>query len=89
MHRKAYEFTQTLFGLSRLDRLRDGVRILSVGAGHKAILYWLANRVGCVVATDMYDTEWKNARAGEGDENVDPRSSPPFPTDRTTWSFRR
>ncbi len=81
MHRKAYEFTQTLFGLSRLDRLRDGVRILSVGAGHEAILYWLANRVGCVVATDMYDTEWKNARAGEGDENVArrPEEFAPFP----------
>ena len=81
MHRKAYEFTQTLFGLSRLDRLREDARILSVGAGHEAILYWLANRVGCVVATDMYDTAWKNARAGEGDENVArrPKEFAPFP----------
>lgn len=81
MHRKAYEFTQTLFGLSRMDRLREDVRIVSVGAGHEAILYWLANRVGCVVATDMYDTEWKQARAGEGDEDVArrPEKFAPFP----------
>lgn len=70
MHRKAYEFTQTLFGLDRLGWLREDARVLSVGAGHEAILYWLANRVGLVVATDMYDTEWKQARSGEGDEDV-------------------
>ena len=81
MHRKAYEFTQTLFGLSRLGRLREDARILSVGAGHEAILYWLANRVGFVVATDMYDAEWKQARAGEGDEDVArrPEEFAPFP----------
>ena len=32
--------------------------MLAVGAGHEAVLYWLANRVGRVLATDIY---------GEGD----------------------
>jgi len=81
MHRKAYEITQTLFGLERLGRLRQTARVLSVGAGHEAILYWLANRVGLVVATDMYETDWKEARAGEGDEDVvrRPEAFAPFP----------
>jgi len=62
MHRKAYEFAQLLFGLTRLDLLREDVSVLSVGAGHEPVLYWLANRVGRVIATDMYGGVWQ-ARA--------------------------
>ena len=81
MHRKGYEFAQLLFGLDRLGRLAPNARVLSVGAGHEAPLYWLANRVGLVVATDMYDTSWRDAWAGEGDERVLERPSDyaPFP----------
>lgn len=91
MHRKAYELTQTLFGLTRLSRLREDTRVLSVGAGHEAILYWLANRVGYVVATDMYETEWKQARAGEGDEDVvrRPEDFAPFPYRRQRLVFSK
>jgi SAM-dependent methyltransferase len=81
MHRKGYEFAQLLFGLTRLGRLRPDATVVSVGAGHEAPLYWLANRVGLVVATDMYDTNWKDAWAGEGDERVlrRPQDYSPFP----------
>ena len=81
MHRKGYEFAQLLFGLGRLGRLAPGARVLSVGAGHEAPLYWLANRVGLVVATDMYEPSWRDAWAGEGDERVLARPSDyaPFP----------
>ena len=91
MHRKAYELTQTLFGLERLGRLGPKERILSVGAGHEAILYWLANRVGAVVATDMYETTWKEARAGEGDESVvrSPEAFAPFPYRRDRLVFSK
>src|SRR5262245_8098608 len=81
MHRKGYEFTQLLFGLTRLGFIRDDVRVLSVGAGHEAVLYWLANRVGYVIATDMYGGVWQSHGAREGDEGVlsDPRQFAPFP----------
>lgn len=81
MHRKGYEFAQLLFGLTRLGRLREDATVVSVGAGHEAPLYWLANRVGLVVATDMYDTGWKESWAGEGDERVlrRPQDYSPFP----------
>jgi len=87
MHRKGYEFAQLLFGLGRLGRLAPGARVLSVGAGHEAPLYWLANRVGLVVATDMYEPSWRDAWAGEGDERVLARPSDyaPFPYPRTRW----
>jgi SAM-dependent methyltransferase len=81
MHRKGYEFAQLLFGLTRLGRLTPGTRVLSVGAGHEAPLYWLANRVGLVAATDMYDSSWRDAWAGEGDARVlaRPADYAPFP----------
>jgi SAM-dependent methyltransferase len=81
MHRKTYEFTQLLYGLHRLDRLREDVSVLSVGAGHECVLYWLANRVGSVVATDMYSGRWQKEGALEGDAGVvqRPRDFAPFP----------
>lgn len=89
MHRKGYEFTQTAFGLARLGWLRDDVRVLSVGAGHECVLFWLANHVGHVVATDLYDVEWRQARAGEGDERVmrRPEDFAPFPYRQDRLSF--
>lgn len=85
MHRKGYEFTQLLYGLSRLGRLHDGTRVLSVGAGHEAILYWLANHVGSVVATDVYEEGvWKSCGGREGDERVLKR-----PQDYAPFSYRQ
>jgi SAM-dependent methyltransferase len=81
MHRKGYEFTQLLFGLTRLNCIRDDVHVLSVGAGHEAVLYWLANRVGRVIATDMYGAVWQETGAREGDDSVlvDAARFAPFP----------
>jgi SAM-dependent methyltransferase len=91
MHRKGYEFAQLLFGLTRLGRLTADARVLSVGAGHEAPLYWLANRVRLVVATDMYDTSWRDAWAGEGDARVlaKPADYAPFPYREDALVFLR
>ena len=81
MHRKSYEFTQLAYGLKKLGLLHDGVRIVSIGAGHEAVLYWLANRVGRVIATDMYQGIWQDVQSREGDAGVlhNPRDYAPFP----------
>jgi SAM-dependent methyltransferase len=81
MHRKGYEFTQLAFGLKRLGLLHDGVSVISVGAGHEAVLYWLANHVGRVIATDMYQGVWQDVQSREGDVGVvhAPRDYAPFP----------
>jgi SAM-dependent methyltransferase len=84
MHRKGYEFAQLLFALTRLGALAPDARVLSVGAGHEPPLYWLANRVGLVVATDMYDTGWKAAWGAEGDDRVLKR-----PEDYAPFGYRR
>jgi SAM-dependent methyltransferase len=91
MHRKIYEFTQLLFGLDRLGYLRDDVSIVSVGAGHEDILYWLANRVGRVVATDTYDGVWQTDQAREGDSRVltNPEAYAPFEYRKERLAFMR
>lgn len=54
LHRKFWEYaTLTLF-LEDVGVLNDRAEILSVGAGHEEVLFWLANRVGRMVATDIY-----------------------------------
>jgi SAM-dependent methyltransferase len=70
MHRKAYEFTQTAWGLDRLGALREDASAISVGAGHESLAYWLANRVRHVVATDLYPGEWEASAGSEGDARV-------------------
>jgi SAM-dependent methyltransferase len=91
MHRKAYEYAQTIFGLRRLAALDESTRVLSVGAGHEVILYWLANHVGQVIATDLYDGEWQSAFAREGDPDVlrDPAAYAPFPYRQDRLTFLR
>ena len=91
MHRKSYEFTQLVFGLRRLGFLDDATRIVSVGAGHEAVLYWLANHVGQVVATDMYEGIWQTVGSLEGDAQVvqQPEEYAPFPYRRDRLTFRK
>ena len=40
-----------------LGALREDARVLGVGAGHEATIYWLTRQVGQVVATDLYEAE--------------------------------
>ena len=84
MHRKSYELTQLLFGLVRLGRCREDASIVSIGAGHEPVLYWLANRVGSVVATDLYEGRWQSDGAREGDDGVLAR-----PDDYAPFTYRR
>lgn len=89
MHRKAYEFTQLVFGCRRLGVLTDAARIVSVGAGHELVLYWLANHVGAIVATDLYGGTWNDARGHESDPVVmaDPDLYAPFEYRRDRLRF--
>jgi len=91
MHRKPYEFAQLVYGCRRLGGLGPGSRVLSVGAGHELVLYWLANHVAHVVATDMYEGVWQSAQGREGSPDVlnDPDEYAPFPYRRDRLTFLR
>ena len=84
MHRKPYEFTQLIFGSRRLGALRENSQVLSVGAGHELVLYWLANHAHRVVATDMYGGVWQDVQGREGDPGVMRR-----PEDYAPLPYRR
>jgi SAM-dependent methyltransferase len=84
MHRKAYEFTQTAWGLGRLGALTNTATALSVGAGHESLAYWLANHVRLVVATDLYPGDWEASAGTEGDARV-----LTHPEDFAPFSYRR
>jgi SAM-dependent methyltransferase len=91
MHRKGYELTQLLFGLHRLGRIRQDCSVVSIGAGHECVLYWLANHVGWVAATDTYGASWESARGAEGDQRVlsNPEAYAPFAYRREALRFFR
>ena len=91
MHRKGYELTQLLFGLRHLGKLDPERSVISVGAGHECVLYWLANHVGRVAATDTYGGDWTTARGSEGDQQVlaHPEAYAPFAYRREALTFFR
>jgi SAM-dependent methyltransferase len=84
LHRKNWEYAMLALFLEDVGLLTDDSRLLSVGAGHEEILFWLANKAGRVVATDVYgegDFSYREAEAGMLD---DPAAFAPYPyrTDR-------
>src|SRR5262249_44373986 len=61
-YRKYWEVAMTARAFREHGLLRDDARVLGVGAGHEATLYWLTKRTGQVVATDLYaaDDPWSS-----------------------------
>jgi SAM-dependent methyltransferase len=72
-YRKYWEVAMTLRAFRALGVLRDDARVLGVGAGREATIYWLTRHVGEVVATDLYRTEdnWS-----ESDSSADMLNDP-------------
>jgi SAM-dependent methyltransferase len=64
-HRKAWEWTQCVYGFERLGALGPDKLALGVGAGHERVLYYLANRTRATVATDLYGGDFAGGEAQE------------------------
>jgi SAM-dependent methyltransferase len=79
LHRKNWEYAMLTLFLEDTGLLLEDTRILSVGAGHEAVLFWLANRVAKVVAIDIYGEG--TFSAGEADRTMlsDPAGFSPYP----------
>jgi SAM-dependent methyltransferase len=79
VERKVWEFAMLALFLEQTGRLREETEALAVGAGDERIVFWLANRLGRVVATDIYgegDFAGREARSSMLD---DPAAHAPFP----------
>jgi SAM-dependent methyltransferase len=81
LHRKAFEWTQCVYGLERLGALGSDTVALGVGAGHECVLYYLANRTRLTVATDLYSGGFTDSIATEADPAFldNPEKFAPFP----------
>jgi SAM-dependent methyltransferase len=65
--------------LREVGRLTEDTEALAVGAGDERIVFWLANHVGRVVATDIYGTGSFAEREAGASMLSDPRAHAPFP----------
>jgi SAM-dependent methyltransferase len=79
LERKLWEYAMLALFLEDVDALRDDARVLAVGAGHEMVLFWLANRVGQVVATDIYGTGAFSAGEAEASMLENPSAFAPYP----------
>jgi SAM-dependent methyltransferase len=79
IERKAWEPAMLALFLREVGRLHDGTEALAVGAGDERIVFWLANRLGRVVATDIYGSGSFAEREALASMLTDPQAHAPFP----------
>jgi SAM-dependent methyltransferase len=79
IERKVWEFAMLAMFLDEVGRLKDETHALSVGAGDERIAFWLANRIGRVVATDVYGEGAFSGNEADPSMLEDPRAHAPFP----------
>jgi ubiquinone/menaquinone biosynthesis C-methylase UbiE len=79
IERKVWEFAMLAMFLEEIGRLSEDTEALSVGAGDERIVFWLANRIGKVVATDVYGEGAFSGNEANPSMLEDPRAHAPFP----------
>jgi len=79
VHRKYWEYALLALFLEDAGQLSEQTRILSVGAGHETVLFWLANRVAKVVAADIYGEGIFSELEADRSMLTDPASFSPYP----------
>jgi SAM-dependent methyltransferase len=79
LHRKFWEHAMLGLYLEEVGALRADASALAVAAGHEAPLFWMANRVARIVATDIYGEGGFADREGEASMVTNPQAYAPFP----------
>jgi len=79
MHRKLWEFAMLGIYLEDAGALRADAEALAIAAGSEAPLYWLANRIRRVVATDIYGEGSFAYREAAVTMLSDPTAFAPYP----------
>jgi len=77
--RNAWELAMLALFLRDAGRLHERTEALAVGAGDERIVFWLANRIGRVVATDIYGAGTFAGREAFASMLTEPRAHAPFP----------
>ena len=79
VERKVWEFAMLALFLEGVGRLDERTSALAIGAGDERMVFWLANRVGRVVATDIYGEGSFAEREATATMLTDPAAHAPFP----------
>jgi SAM-dependent methyltransferase len=78
IHRKHWEYAQLIMYLREVGALREDAAALAVAAGHEEPVFWLANHVGRVVATDIYGQGSFGEREATASMLNDPAAFAPY-----------
>jgi hypothetical protein len=72
MHRKAFEWVQTIYGLSLQGKNHQDSMACYGGSstGHECIVYWMAKHLKKVLATDLFRGKRTSTGSTEGDPSV-------------------
>jgi SAM-dependent methyltransferase len=79
LHRKHWEYARLTLFLEDVGMLDGRAQVLSVGAGREEVLYWLAGRVGRVVAADIYGEGEFAEHEAAASMLTDPAAFAPYP----------
>ena len=79
VERKVWEFAMLALFLEEAGRLHEDTSALAVGAGDERVVFWLANRIGRIVASDIYGEGSFAEREATATMLTDPASHAPFP----------
>ncbi len=78
IHRKDWEWALGIIAMRRFGKLNKKCTAIGIGAGREEVLFYLANYLGHVYATDLYDgNDWRNFAPSDFPEN--PKRYAPFP----------
>src|ERR671933_3008328 len=86
--RKEWEWAMGIIAMSRFNRLNKNSVALGIGSGKEKILFYLANNLSHVYATDLYiDKKWEEETPTDFPEN--PAKYAPFPYKRDALTALR
>ena len=90
IHRKDWEWTLGIIAMKRFGKLNNNKNntALGIGAGKELILFYLANHLGHLYATDLYSTkEWESFAPADFPDN--PSKYSPFPYNQSALTALR
>jgi SAM-dependent methyltransferase len=88
IHRKDWEWARGIISMCKLNKLNKESTAIGVGTGREEVLFYLANKLKHVYATDLYDGKnWENYAPSDFPEN--PKKYAPFPYKTDSLSVLR
>ena len=78
LRRKFWEYARLALYLEEVGAIGEDTEALAVAAGHEEPLYWMANRIGRMVASDIYGEGEFSGREAAATMLTDPTAFAPY-----------